>query len=96
MAFVGAVGALEAAAFRMPKQGFVSNDVAARHHHWKILIRGLLFGYRADKDRMELICRRKGNLNLCKDCEYMSVVSQHYGGLQGVRSGSSTRYASPS
>lgn len=64
MTFVRAVGALEAEALAESAEGFLGNDMSARQHHRWVLVRGLLFGDRADKDRMKEERRRQGDFNL--------------------------------
>lgn len=55
MTFTWTVRAFELAAFAQSKQRFFSDDVSARHHHRRILIRGLLLRNRANKYGMELV-----------------------------------------
>lgn len=50
---VRAVRALEAEALAESVEGFRGNNMSARHHHRRVLVRGLLLGDRADKDRMK-------------------------------------------
>ena len=62
--FIRAIGAFEATAFGMSAQTLVGDDVATRHHHWRVLIGCLLLGYGTYKDRMKLVGWWKGYLNL--------------------------------
>ena len=47
---VGTIRTLEPAALGMPTQTLVRNDMSAGHHHWRVLIGCLFFGYGTNKD----------------------------------------------
>lgn len=47
VAFVRTIRAFEPVAFAQPLERLISNNMTAWHHHRRILIRGLFFGYRA-------------------------------------------------
>jgi hypothetical protein len=55
MTFSGAVRAFEFCTFAQLVERLLSNNMAARHHHRRVLIRALLLGYRAYEDGMEMI-----------------------------------------
>lgn len=55
MAFSGAVRAFESYTFAQLVERLLSNNMAARHHHWRVLIRALLLGYRTYEDGMEMV-----------------------------------------
>lgn len=53
MAFVWTVRTLEPTPLTQAFQRLLCDHVSARHHHWGILIRGLLFGDGTDEDGVE-------------------------------------------
>lgn len=65
MAFTGTIWAFEpVVALSEPAQRIMSNNVTARHHHRRIVIGGLLFRHRADKNGVKVISWGKGDFNL--------------------------------
>ena len=47
---VWTIRTLESAALGMSAQALMRNDMSARHHHRRVLIRCLFFGYGTNKD----------------------------------------------
>ena len=50
VAFVWTIRTLEPAAFGMPTQALVRDDMSARHHHGRVLVCCLFFGYGTNED----------------------------------------------
>ena len=64
MALIRTVGAFKSTTLGMSAQTLMRDDMTTGHHHRRILICRLFFGYGTNKDRMEVVGWRKWYLNL--------------------------------